>query len=57
MKVIGFDLDHVELGVPSGHTRGEAWAGLSGNDRAPAAMGLEERRLPRVDPWGTPQGD
>lgn len=57
MKVTGSDLGRVEPGVPNGHARGAAWAGVCGKDRAPVAVGLGGRLPPGVCPWNTPQRD
>lgn len=48
MKVIGFELEPVELGGPNGCAGGVTWAGV-------CAMELDERLLPRVDPRSSPQ--
>lgn len=42
MKVTEFELEHVELGVPNGHTRG-----VAGLDAVAMTMELDERLLPR----------
>lgn len=51
MNVIGNDLELVEVGVPNEHASRVARAGVSSNDKAPAAVELGERLLPRVDLW------
>lgn len=48
VNVVGFDLEHVELGVSDGL---ESMAMI----RAPVVMELNKRLLPGVDPWSRPQ--